>query len=176
MHVFQKGKKTAVSFTWLHTKQPKKTSIHFCSQERGPSQDQKMNSSNSIPCLIGVAFKTLLQVASLQCKKEGNKLLTSDKPKKGCKNTKHFFLPGLLGFTLPKDDERKQPDQQCSQLEGHTRHLWCQELIISRVKLKCFKCKEGELLHQDHDFKAHGHETPTFSTAARLVKLIGLAA
>jgi hypothetical protein len=129
-----------------------------------------MKRSASVPDVVGAAFEVMLDLFSIQCTKNSNQLMTSDKRAKGHHNMqryKQIFPPGTLGFTFPKDDKTKQPDHYYSQLEGRTIYLVRWEQNIPGLFLNCFDCDDGELIHDTYDFKSHGYATPIFDISGR---------
>jgi hypothetical protein len=52
-------------------------------------------------------------------------------------------------------------------MEGHTIYLARWELNIPGISLKCFNCSDGELIHQDYDYRPHGYATPIFNISGK---------
>ena len=124
-----------------------------------------MKASPSVPNVVGAAIEALLDSHTISCNKASNKLMTSNKRSKAYRDIqvyKEVFPPGTLSFTFPRDDKMKQPDYHYSQLEGKTIYLVRWELNIPGVFLKCPFCSNGELIHQQYDFKHHGFATAMF--------------
>jgi hypothetical protein len=121
-----------------------------------------MKRSKSCPLPVAAVIEYLLALTSFRYKEGTNAVMANDTPSKGIKRLDWYrkhFLPGTIGFTVPKDDCRLAPDALYSTSEGCTIYVVSWELNVPKIFLPC--C-DDKLVRRGYNYKTHGYLTPIF--------------
>jgi hypothetical protein len=132
--------------------------------------DSKKRSTKKCPAHVRALADYLLELCPNRFSKTSNKILASDVRSKSISKEAWYrkhFPPGTLSFSVPKDDITTKPDPDYQALEESTIYLVRWELNIPGIFIPCFKCEDGEMIHDRYDLTKNAAVTPIFYASGK---------